>query len=79
MLVARSFVLVPMSPFEIIMLICFGLAWPLSIYKSATSRQVGSRSLAFLIALLVGYIAGIEGDVEMLRTTEIDRMIADLR
>jgi hypothetical protein len=48
-----------MSPFEIIMLICFGAAWPFSIYKSAKTRQVGSKSLIFLIALLIGYIAGI--------------------
>ena len=48
-----------MSPFEIIMLVCFGLAWPFSIYKSYTTRQVGSKSLIFLLALLVGYIAGI--------------------
>ena len=48
-----------MSPFEIIMLVCFGLAWPFSIYKSATTRQVGSKSLLFLIALLIGYVAGV--------------------
>ena len=48
-----------MSVFEAIMLVCFGLAWPFSIYKSATTRQVGSKSLLFLIALLVGYVAGI--------------------
>ena len=48
-----------MSVFEAIMLICFGLAWPFSIYKSATTREVGSKSLLFLIALLIGYVAGI--------------------
>lgn len=48
-----------MSPFEITMLLCFGAAWPFSIYKSATTREVGSKSLVFLIALLVGYIAGV--------------------
>jgi hypothetical protein len=48
-----------MSPFEVIMLVCFGIAWPFSIYKSATTRQVGSKSLVFLIALLLGYVAGI--------------------
>jgi hypothetical protein len=48
-----------MSPFEIIMLVCFGMAWPFSIYKSATTRQIGSKSLIFLIALLIGYVAGI--------------------
>ena len=46
-----------MSPFEIIMLVCFGMAWPFSIHKSYTTRQVGSKSLLFLVALLIGYIA----------------------
>ena len=41
------------------MLVCFGLAWPFSIYKSATTRQIGSKSLLFLIALLIGYVAGV--------------------
>ncbi|NCN04525.1 MAG: hypothetical protein GW949_02725 [Spirochaetales bacterium] len=48
-----------MSPFEIVMLVCFGLAWPFSIYKSWKSRAVGSKSLVFLVALLIGYISGI--------------------
>ena len=48
-----------MSIFEIIMLVCFGLAWPFSIYKSWKTREVGSKSLIFLLALLVGYVAGI--------------------
>ena len=48
-----------MSPFEIAMLVCFGLAWPFSIYKSATTREVGSKSMVFLFALLLGYIAGV--------------------
>ena len=41
------------------MLVCFGLAWPFSIYKSATTRRVGSKSLLFLCALLLGYVAGV--------------------
>lgn len=41
------------------MLICFGMAWPFSIYKSWKTREVGSKSLIFLFALLLGYIAGI--------------------
>ncbi|HUX50004.1 MAG TPA: hypothetical protein VMW73_04365 [Spirochaetia bacterium] len=45
--------------FEIIMLVCFGLAWPFSIYKSWKTREVGSKSFIFLLALFVGYIAGI--------------------
>jgi len=48
-----------MSPFEIIMLICFGAAWPVSIYKSYTSKKVEGKSVAFLFIIVVGYIAGI--------------------
>lgn len=48
-----------MSPFEIIMLICFGAAWPVSIQKSIRSRSTGGKSLAFLFVLLAGYAAGV--------------------
>ena len=41
------------------MLICFGLAWPFSIYKSWKTKKNGSKSLIFLIALIIGYISGI--------------------
>ena len=48
-----------MSIFEMIMLICFGAAWPVSILKSWNSRTNNGKSLFFLIIVLVGYIAGI--------------------
>jgi hypothetical protein len=48
-----------MSIFEIIMLLCFGAAWPFSIYKSYTSRQNTGKSVVFLFIVLVGYGAGI--------------------
>jgi len=48
-----------MSIFEIIMLVCFGAAWPLSIYKSYTSRTTEGKSVSFLIVILIGYVAGI--------------------
>lgn len=48
-----------MSIFEIIMLVCFGFSWPFSIYKSWKSKRVGSKSLTFLILVVIGYIAGI--------------------
>ena len=48
-----------MSIFEIIMLICFGAAWPFSIYKSYTSKSVGGKSLIFLVVVMFGYLAGI--------------------
>jgi hypothetical protein len=48
-----------MSIFEIIMLVCFGAAWPFSIYKSWKSRDVAGKSLVFLIVVLVGYASGV--------------------
>ncbi len=48
-----------MSVFEIIMLVCFGAAWPVSIYKSLKTREVAGKSLPFLVIVLVGYGAGI--------------------
>lgn len=48
-----------MSIFEIIMLICFGSAWPVSIIKSWRSRTNRGKSLSFMVIVLTGYIAGI--------------------
>ena len=48
-----------MSIFEAIMLICFGAAWPMNIYKSFKTRSAVGKSLSFLIIVIVGYISGI--------------------
>lgn len=34
------------------------MAWPFSIYKSYKTREVGSKSLVFLVALFIGYVSG---------------------
>ncbi len=47
--------------FEFIMLICFGLSWPISVYKSATSHSTQGKSLVFIIAIIIGYLCGIVG------------------
>lgn len=49
--------------FELIMLICFGLSWPISVYKSATSRSTQGKSLVFILAIVVGYVSGIIGKI----------------
>ena len=48
-----------MSVFEVIMLVCFGAAWPFSIYKSYRSKSNRGKSVVFLIIVLAGYVAGI--------------------
>ncbi len=49
--------------FESIMLICFGISWPISVYKSATSKSTKGKSVVFIIAIIIGYIAGITGKI----------------
>lgn len=49
--------------FESIMLLCFGLSWPISVYKSATSRSTKGKSVVFTIAIILGYLAGITGKI----------------
>jgi len=48
-----------MSPYEILMLVCFGFAWPPAIYKSWKTHTTGGKSLLFLLIVELGYMAGI--------------------
>jgi len=41
-----------------IMLLCFGSAWPFSIYRSWNSRSNKGKSFFFLSIIFVGYISG---------------------
>ncbi|MDR0812965.1 MAG: hypothetical protein LBO63_03035 [Oscillospiraceae bacterium] len=47
------------SIFEIGMLVGFGFAWPVNIYKSITSRTAKGKSVVFLWAIWLGYVCGI--------------------
>ncbi|NOY80731.1 MAG: hypothetical protein GXP31_06975 [Kiritimatiellaeota bacterium] len=47
------------SVFEVIMVLCFGLAWPFSIVKSYRSRNNAGKSLLFLYTVFVGYVSGV--------------------
>jgi len=49
------------SLFEAIMVICFGLSWPLSVYKSWKSRTTKGKSLLFEVCIWFGYLSGIVG------------------
>ena len=48
-----------MSIFEAIMLLCFGLSWPVSIAKSLRTRVVAGKSPLFMTIIGVGYISGL--------------------
>jgi len=44
---------------EITMVLCFGASWPLNLWKNYWSRSAEGKSLAFLLLVFVGYVAGI--------------------
>lgn len=44
---------------ETLMLVCFGAAWPASIYKSWKCKTAKGKSLSFLLIVLIGYLFGI--------------------
>ena len=44
---------------EAFMLICFGLSWPISLYKNIKAKTAKSMSLQFTLLIITGYISGI--------------------
>lgn len=44
---------------EALTILCFGLSWPLSIWKSWTSRTAKGKSVFFEVFLWIGYVFGI--------------------
>jgi hypothetical protein len=48
-----------MSPFEGIMLVSFGLSWPISILKSIHVKRVEGKSPLFMGVICFGYASGI--------------------
>lgn len=51
------------SLMEAAMVLCFGASWPLSLYKSITSRTAKGKSLLFECFIWIGYIFGLTGKI----------------
>lgn len=51
------------SVFETIMMVCFGLSWPINVIKAYNARTAKATSLPFILLILTGYIAGITAKV----------------
>lgn len=45
--------------FEALMVVSFGISWPISIWKSIKSRTAKGKSFVFMLFILVGYAFGI--------------------
>ena len=44
---------------EIVMIVSFGVSWPMNVIKSYKARTAKGKSLWFLLLILFGYVAGI--------------------
>ncbi len=44
---------------KMIMLMCFGISWPISVYKSINSKSTKGKSVIFIMAIIFGCCAGI--------------------
>ena len=44
---------------EAVMLVCFGLSWPMNAYKAAKARTAAGTSWQFILLITLGYVAGI--------------------
>ena len=51
------------SFFEAAMMICFGVSWPLSIWKTYKVKNPSGKSIAFLWMVIIGYISGMVSKV----------------
>ena len=53
----------PASILETIMILCFGISWPLSIIRMYRSWSTAGKSIFFSCFILVGYLCGIAGKI----------------
>ena len=44
---------------EIVMIVSFGISWPMNVIKSYKARSAKGKSILFLGLIFFGYIAGI--------------------
>lgn len=48
---------------EMIMLICFGLSWPMNLIKNYKAATAKSTSLWFILLIITGYVSGITAKI----------------
>ena len=44
---------------ETLMLVCFGMSWPMNVYRNYKARSAKGMSLFFILLIISGYVAGI--------------------
>ena len=48
---------------EAVMLVSFGLSWPISVMKNIRARSAKSMSLGFTLLIIAGYVSGITAKI----------------
>ena len=48
-----------MSIFEVLMIVCFGFAWPVNVYNSLRTGSTKGKNLLFLSMIVLAYVFGI--------------------
>lgn len=51
------------SLLEAVMMVCFGLSWPINVIKAYKARTAKGTSLPFILLITTGYIAGITAKI----------------
>ena len=49
--------------FETIMLVCFGLSWPINVVKAYKAGTTKGTSLPFILLIITGYLAGVTAKI----------------
>ena len=49
--------------FETIMLVCFGLSWPINVVKAYKARTTKGTSLPFILLITTGYLSGVTAKI----------------
>jgi uncharacterized membrane protein len=58
-LLARVDALTVAQALEAVMLFCFGISWPIAIWRTWRTRRTEGLSPVFLTMILAGYLAGV--------------------
>jgi len=57
--ITSFFEVTEISILEAIMLICFGISWPVSVMKALRTKMVIGKSPLFMSLVAIGYVSGI--------------------
>lgn len=58
-----------------LMLLCFGLSWPISVYKTLKAKNADGKSCTFGLVIIFGYLCGIAGEVYQIWTKTVTEPI----